>query len=117
MDTKLWNGDHALDGRGLPYLLEDKEELLQRALIRLLIPKGAFARDRALGSELYKLQGAGDSAQRAALAYVQEALADMDELSVEDVEIQALGDGALAVGIRLNANEKSYELQVEVAGA
>ena len=58
MDTRLCDGDFAKGENGLPETVEGMEELLQRAQIRLCIPKGAFVHDPSLGSRLAQLQPA-----------------------------------------------------------
>lgn len=116
MDSKLYNGDHAVDKRGFPVSVSGAEELLQRALIRLTVPKGSFARDQSLGSELYRLRGSGQPASLAAAAYVQEALAGMSGLTVETVTCGQSEGGVLLLEILLGLEGESHTLRMEVAG-
>lgn len=115
MDTRIYDGDHVLDGRGFPAVLSGAEELIQRALIRLKVKKGAFAPDLQLGSELYKLRRAEDAqSNRIALAYVQEALAAMPEAAVAGVSCALAGPGELCVEVGLLLDGEEYELEVTV---
>lgn len=115
MDTLLVGGDHALDGRGLPVAVTGERELIQRALIRLSVRRGAFAPDPALGSELYKLSGArSDLLERLALSYAQEALAPMPQVGVYGVQVERQGNGTLLVGVGLSLRGQVYPLEMEV---
>lgn len=79
MDTLLYGGDFLLDSRGLPQLISGREELAQRAMIRLLSRKGGFAPDPGLGSELHRLKrGPVAQMNRAAQGYVMDALSPME---------------------------------------
>ena len=42
MDSKLKNGDHARDARGLSIPLDADGLLIQNAMIRLMVKKGSF---------------------------------------------------------------------------
>ena len=56
MDTLLIDGGFARTSTGLPQAVEGREELLQRARIRLTVPKGAFPYAPELGSALPLLE-------------------------------------------------------------
>jgi hypothetical protein len=114
MDTRLQNGDHAVDARGIPYPVEGADELIQRALIRLSVPKGSFVYDPALGSELYRLNTATPDAQRKALAYVQEALLPLPQFVVESVTLERSSADLLHLGVALRLAEKRYQLEVAI---
>ena len=77
------NGDYVSDGAGGFLRAEGTDELLQRVLWKLSIPRGSFPLLPALGSELHRL-GRAKPAERAGLArqYVAQALSDEAELSV-----------------------------------
>ena len=77
------NGDYVNDGAGGFLRAEGTDELLQRVLWKLSIPRGSFPLLPALGSELHRL-GRAKPAERAGLArqYVAQALSDEAELSV-----------------------------------
>ena len=76
------NGDYVSDGAGGFLRAEGTDELLQRVLWKLSIPRGSFPLLPALGSELHRL-GRAKPAERAGLArqYVAQALSDEAELS------------------------------------
>jgi len=113
MDTLLYNGDHYTDARGLPVTLTGDQELVQRALIRLQVKRGSFLPDPTLGSELYKLRrSAGEQNSRLAMAYVQEALADLPELSVRRVDCALSGLEDLLVTVQVAAGTEQYQLEV-----
>ena len=83
MELMVRNGDYVSDGAGGFLRAEGTDELLQRVLWKLSIPRGSFPLLPALGSELYRL-GRAKPAERAGLArqYVAQALSDEAELSV-----------------------------------
>lgn len=109
------NGDHALDGRGLPATLTGDAELIQRALIRLSVRRGSFAQDPQLGSELYRLRGARPAQlERLALAYAQEALEPMSGVAATAAEVSRTGRDTLLVAVRVAHRGRSYPLEVEV---
>ena len=79
------NGDYVSDGAGGFLRAEGTDELLQRVLWKLSIPRGSFP--------LHRL-GRAKPAERAGLArqYVAQALSDEAELSVAGVELSAGGE-------------------------
>lgn len=115
MDTLLVSGDHYTDARGLPVALEGSRELVQRVLIRLQVRKGSFALDPSLGSELYRLRRSADEQNnRVAMGYVQEALADMPEVSVYGVTCTPTGLDELLVEVELSLSGEEALLEVTV---
>ena len=84
------NGDYVSDGAGGFLRAEGTDELLQRVLWKLSIPRGSFPLLPALGSELHRLDRA-KPAERAGLArqYVAQALSDE---AVAGVELAAEGE-------------------------
>lgn len=115
MDTLLTDGEHALDGRGQLCAIDGERELIQRALIRLSVRRGAFTRDPGLGSELHKLPGVrGDILERLALSYVREALAPMSEAGVQRVTAERRAHGLLMLTVDLAVRGQVYALEVEV---
>lgn len=76
MDTALYHGDHMRDERGFVQKIGGAQEAVQRAMIRLTVPKGSFKPDSELGSRLYTLAKVTDrdKAQELAVEYAQEAL-------------------------------------------
>ena len=75
MELKLQDGRYVFDRSGALQTVEGREELLQRALMRLAARRGSFLPDPEYGSRLYLL-GRLKPAQRAAAAklYAAEAL-------------------------------------------
>lgn len=113
MDTLILSGDHAVDGRGLPIAVTGIRELVQRAMIRLAVKKGSFAPDPGLGSELFRLGSkSGETRDRVALSYVQEALAPIRELRVESVRCKQPDLQRLIVEVGLAAEAGRYTLEV-----
>ena len=93
VELMVRNGDYVNDGAGGFLRAEGTDELLQRVLWKLSIPRGSFPLLPALGSELHRL-GRAKPAERAGLArqYVAQALSDEAELSVAGVELSAGGE-------------------------
>lgn len=115
MDTLVVNGDHFLDGRGLPVVLEGERELLQRAMLRLSVRRGALRGAPALGSELHKLKGAREEVlERLALSYAREAIAPMTGLSVQGVRAVRTGRDALDITVTAGYGGQTYQLEVTV---
>jgi phage gp46-like protein len=110
----LYKGDHFIDARGLPVVVEGPRELIQRALIRLQVQKGSFPQDRELGSDLYKLRRSGsEDNTRKAMSYVREALAPIPELSVERVKLTPVGVTELLVEVNVRIEGVYYQLEVK----
>lgn len=82
------NRDMAKDSRGMPASITGAQELLQRILIRLTVRKGGFPPDPELGSRVPLLANC-PPAQLDSLAdsYVREALAGMEGVHVQKVEV------------------------------
>jgi phage baseplate assembly protein W len=115
MDTLLVSGDHGVDGRGIPIRLEGARELIQQALIRLSVPKGGLNRAPDFGSELKLLASCPASARdRAAMSYVQEALAPIRAIRVEAVACRPAGTDALRVETTLVVDGRQLTLEVDV---
>lgn len=113
MDTKLFGGDFALDSRGMPFLVEGDEEMLQRGYIRLKVPKGSFGLDRGLGSNLFRLKDLPDEELfDAALAAVKEALLPEEGLVAEDVEARRLDSGEVFAAVTLRRGGKSQRFEM-----
>ncbi len=96
MELMVRDGDYIHDEAGRFRRAEGGDELLQRVLWKLSIPRGSFPLLPELGSQLYQL-GRCKPAQRQALArqYVAQALENEENLRVEQVSLG--GDGALTV--------------------
>ncbi|SDN83000.1 hypothetical protein [Acetanaerobacterium elongatum] len=106
MDTLIQNGDFALDDRGFLKTVQATDELLQQALLRLTARKGAFALDKELGSELYKLRGGNrQRLNDVARGYVKQALLPISGLTVEDVQCAYTAEGAARLDVTLRVND------------
>lgn len=117
MDTLLVNRDHCTDSRGIPVTVAGDSEIIQRALIRLCVKKGALDGEPTLGSELYRLKNARtQDAARIAMSYVQEALSPMPGVSVSDVSVAQSQTGALEVRVTIEYQGRSYNLAAQVIG-
>ena len=117
MQLKRMDGDYVADGIGGLVRLSGKEELLERVLYRLSVPKGSFALLPELGSELYLLSREKPAAQEAAAKqYVAAALAEEKGLSVENVELSEGGDGVLLLYVRLRADGEETVLTLSLGG-
>lgn len=115
MDTLIKDGDHVVGGDGYPVQISGAEEIIQQALIRLQVRRGSFAEDKQLGSELYKLSGAPQQhLQRLATAYVQQALAAMEEISVSDVQVRHDGIDSLIVDVAIEHLGSRSRLEIIV---
>ncbi len=112
MDTKLENGDFALNSRGLPQTVQGREEILQQAMIRLCTRRGSLPADPALGSRLYQLT-AGARMEEEAFAYAQEALAPLRQLTVKSASC-SLQDQRLTVRLQLEWEQESIQMEVTI---
>lgn len=113
MELMVRDGDYVSDEQGGFCRAEGSQELLQRVLWKLSIPRGSFPPLPELGSELHKL-GRWKPSQRETLAkqYAVQALADEPELTVTEVQMDQ--DGALRV--RLEWRGEMVELTMELGG-
>ena len=107
------DGDYVSDEQGDFCRVEGREELLQRVLWKLSIPRGSFPPLPELGSELYRL-GRQKPSQRESLAkqYAVQALADEPELTVLEARLEE--DGSLR--IQLEWRGETVELAMELGG-
>ena len=108
------NGDYVTDETGGFRRVEGSQELLQRVLWKLSIPRGSFPFLPQLGSELYRL-GRSSPSQREGLArqYVAQALADEPNLTVAGVTLEE--DGTMEVA--LDWQGESLVVTVETGGS
>lgn len=115
MDTAISNGDFIRDSKGYPVELTGYDELLQRVLMRLMIKKGSFIYDTSLGSRLYTLKATQSNVKEHALSLVREALININEVVVDDVNTKLINDGEnleLTVLLSINNEEKDVVIKI-----
>ena len=102
MELKFVDGKYVPGAYGGLEPVRGRDELLQRALMRLSAARGGFVLMPEFGSSLHTLFSVKKS-QRAAQAHrmVYEALAPETELEVTDVEYRETGGGTAVVRVRL----------------
>ena len=109
MDLLLKDGDLVPGTDGLPVPVEGREELLQRALIRLCARRGGFAPYPGLGSRLYRAGAAGEAELR---GLGEEALAGLPlRRTALTVDRQA---GGVWLGLTLEDGEEPAETRLLV---
>ncbi|MBE6833438.1 histidine kinase [Faecalispora sporosphaeroides] len=116
MDTRLDGGDFAVGANGLPGSVGGREELLQRALIRLTVPRGSFSYDPELGGRLHTLVLSGADLSARARELVEEALAAMPGVSVEQVACTPLGGGRARLAAELSTSFGPDVVSLELTG-
>ena len=104
MELMVRDGDYLPDGEGGFRRAEGADELLQRVLWKLSIPRGSFPLLPGLGSGLYRLGRARPSERQ--------ALAGEGELTVTGVE---LGDGG-TLRVYLEWHGQTLAVTVETGG-
>jgi len=116
VDTYLEFGDHALDSRGLPYLIGGVAQLLQQVWIRLTVKRGGFLLDPTLGSELYRLKRTGVAQlEETALSYIQDALYPMKGVTVDGLTCtyDSRADRlTIALNLRVEGSYQTLEVQL-----
>ena len=106
------NGDYVADEQGGFRRAEGSQELLQRVLWKLSIPRGSFPPLPELGSELYQL-GRCKPTQRESMArqYAAQALADELELTVTAAELGE--NGTLKLWLEWRGQELALTMELE----
>lgn len=110
MELMVRDGDYLPDGAGGYRRAEGSEELLQRVLWKLSIPRGSFPLLPDLGSQLYRL-GRSKPTQRKSVAkqYIVEALADEPDLTLTGVNLEE--DGTMEVALDWQGESLVVELE------
>jgi len=117
VELKKINGDYVSDGIGGLQRLSGREEVIERVLFRLSVPKGSFPLLPQLGSELHLLGREKPMARSsAARQYVAAALREETGVSVEDVELTAAEDGVLDLRVLLQVNGEDAALTLSLGG-
>lgn len=102
MDTLLFQGDHKLDQKGFPILIDGEREKIQQALILLTMRKGAFRLAPEMGSLFHRLGSAPEAARtELALEYAQEALMGLDGVQATKASCLPGGDGWSTIQLEL----------------
>ena len=89
MDTAIQNGDFLRDG-GRPISIDGKDELLQRAYLRLQARRGAFPYDPQMGSRI-PLLPPEELTVEAAMACIEEAMGDDPSLTAVGTTVTKSG--------------------------
>ena len=92
MDTKIENGDFAIDSSGHLMEIYGANEAAQSLEICLKVPKGAFVYDSTLGSRLAKMKDAPEDVLRREILEAVErvTVAELDSLTVDDSGVCAV---------------------------
>ena len=115
MDTLLVNGDFAVDERGLPQPIQGEDELLQQAVIRLVVPRGALETAPQLGSRFAQLgQVSPQQREERALQMAQEALLPLPGVCAAWVRCEPGEAGRLTVTVGLQCGGQSQEAVLEI---
>ena len=105
------DGDYVTDENGTLRRAEGSQELLQRVLWKLSIPRGSFSPLPELGSELYQLSRCKPS-QRESMAkqYAAQALVDEPELTVTAAELGE--NGTLKLWLEWRGEELTLTMEL-----
>lgn len=99
----------------MPQTVDGVEEIVQRAIFRLCIPKGSFSLDKELGSELRSLRNFNlTELNQRAFSMVQQALMPMERVVVKQVDCKTDGKGILYITMNLEINDKAIFLEVNI---
>lgn len=112
MDNLLVNGDMVMSADGSPEMISGLQELIQRAMLRLTMAKGAFAYQTELGSTLFDMD-LDNTDEFALLACIREALSDLTEITVTGVEKSVdRGEQILYITVYMNVSGKDAMLEL-----
>lgn len=112
MDLKLSGGDFVAGENGKPQTVLGKEELFQRAEIRLTVPLGSFSCNPGLGSRLHTLKEDTPLKNEKALSMAQEALKTLTQVTVTGAEYTGGETPCVKVTLRYAGEERELEVQV-----
>lgn len=88
MDSKLENMDLVLDAAGSPVSVTGMEELLQRAVLRMTIPKNTFVYNRDLGCTAGEILLSQNKSLESIEMRMNEALASIDGIWVKIIRAE-----------------------------
>ncbi len=116
MDTLIEQGDFAVSVNGLPIQISDTQELLQRAVFCLSVPRGSFLHDKELGSRFFELKNSKvDAKNSIALSMAQEALKNQPQISVYSTQIEYAEDKEInSVKVLLLINGNTQEVIIKI---
>lgn len=110
------NGDFVLDNCGYPEEVCSIDEACQRVRFILLTKKGGFIYNRELGADFSSILSGGYSegdGNKLAELLCREALAEQEEISVENVTLQHSGGKYhLKFKVLFDGREKSVEVDL-----
>ena len=113
MDTAINNGDFLIDSRNRPFLISDKEEILQQVLIRLTVKKGSFIYDPNLGSRLYEVKSFRGDIKNKVLSIVKEAVSPIAKVVVDDIEL-INNEENINLKVFLSIKDKKREVEIKL---
>lgn len=103
MDTLLQDGEFYINERGYPETVMGLELLMQKIEIRLTVQKGSFALNPSLGNRIASLDFS--DIQKAAAqvkSFAEEALADLNIVSVDRTGVSRLQSGHYQIDLYLS---------------
>ncbi|MBE6948495.1 MAG: hypothetical protein E7456_01490 [Ruminococcaceae bacterium] len=115
MELKLVNGDYVPNSPGSGFdTVNNLEEIIQRIMFRLTVPRGSFPLIPQLGSNLRRLYREKKSNRAsAAYQYVREALADEAQVRVGNVSVSE-ADEKLIMEVDLSISGEDASIVVEI---
>lgn len=110
MDAKIENKDICTDSTGEYVMIEGIDEVIQRAVISLTVPKGSFVYDKSLGSDFIDFKA--DDIKQAEMI-INESLANMGNVYVKVKSISRV-DNKINMSITVNYNNISVDKEVVI---
>ncbi|MBQ2944276.1 MAG: hypothetical protein IJD93_06280 [Ruminococcus sp.] len=111
MDIKIKDGDMVLDSTGAPVKIEGTEEILQQIVMRITAKKGGFIYNKEMGTEAVT-DVSGDRECRRLEVILQEAVADMEDISLRLDCASQLVDGRILAELTVACKENIMSLEV-----
>lgn len=98
MELLLQHGDHSRNGQGFLQEVDGAQQLVQRAMVRLTVPKGKFVLNPQLGSLLHTLGDCAGAAGAAGIGICAGGAAGNAGGAGRCSQVQARHAGGRAVG-------------------
>ena len=116
MDTLIQNGSFKTGENGLPVKIYGYDELLQRAIFCLTVPRGSFLHNKNFGSRLKDVKSSSyDAKSILALTMAQEALKNQGDVRAYSAQIQEDSNGTItAVKIGLSILDSREEVTINI---